>query len=154
MTDDDTLKGKFLFFPDNSDQAFEIDMAILLENLTPPTWWEKVKAFFGKKKKKKEEPMLLPTTEVQSKFVDLNELVCNKIEELLSTAKWYPKKHSTAPSLILKVYPGVDEAGWEPMVTIATPNGQAFDLGLSDLLFHYDPEVAEEEEELSRITNN
>lgn len=148
---DDAPKGKFLFFPDNSEQAFEIDMAVLMENLTPPTWWEKVKAFFSKKKK--EAPLLLPAAEVKTEFVDLNELVCEKIEELLSSAKWYPKKHNTSPSLILKVYPGVDEGGWEPMVTIATPNGHAVDLGLSDLLFHYDPEV-NEEEELSRITNN
>ena len=149
MTVDNTLaKGRFLFFPDGGDEAFEIDIEALLTK-KKYSLCTRIKNFFSKKE---EETAIMSLTKVKTTFVDVNELVCKKLEELLSTAQWYPKHTTTSPSFILHIYPGEEEEGWEPIVTITAPGGTALNLGLSDLLFHYDPEVGSTE--LSNIINN
>ena len=153
MTDEQPRKGRLLFFPEGSDDAYEIDINVLLEEFKEPTWWEKIKNFFtGGRKKEPSSPV--PLTPVRSTYVSISHLVCKMLEDLLSTAKWYPKRINTDASLILEIYPQEDETGWEPMVTIATPSGQAVDLGLSDLLFHYDPEVGGVDDDVGRIIHN
>jgi hypothetical protein len=150
MTNDSNRKGRFLFFPEGSEEAFEIDMDALLEDIREKSWPERIKAFFSRRK---EEHTILPATKVRSSYLDINELVCKKLEELLSVAKWYPKNATTSAALVLDVYPAEEEDSWEPFVTIATHSGQA-DLSLSNLLFHYDPEIGSNEEVVPNMTHN
>lgn len=150
---DEATKGKLFFIPNGGDEVFEVELDDFLAQFGKKTWWERIKNFF--KKKKEEESLFLKSKKVDQMVLDINTLLCNKLEELLSSATWYFRGGEVEgnPCFILGVRPKEHSDGWEPLVTITVGNGTAMQMGLTDLLVYYEPDTTEDRN-TSYITHN
>jgi hypothetical protein len=134
------IPGRFVFIPDDGTDAYEIDLDALMTDaaeLVSLSRWERVKEFlqsFKNKKEKTEEPK-----------VNLPQMVCDKLEELFSTAEWY-SRDGMSSGYILDVYPRNHATGYEPMVSVAFIGGLAHQLTVAELLTDYVPMQPENKE--------
>jgi len=149
----DTIKGRFVFIPDDGDEAYEIDLNAILEEAaskiaTP--WWKRGISFLQSFKKQKEEAIEFDVP--LAKSIDLPKLVCAKLEELFSQAEWHHRDefgvHSVA-CYVLDVTPRLHGEGYDPMVTLTLPNGTVQDISLADLLTYYVPYAPQERDKLN-----
>lgn len=125
------IAGRFVFIPDDGSEALEIDLSEVLENAAEQlaqTPWERVKAFFQSFKKTVPKP----------KKVDLPQKVCDKLEELFSTAEWH-SRDGMSSCYILDIYPRNHATGYEPMARVAFHGGIAHEVSVAELLTDYVP---------------
>jgi hypothetical protein len=129
------FKGKVIFIPEGGDAAYEVDLDSLFKEDKNLSWCSRIKSFLASFRKSSKLEVELETE------IDLNHLVCEKLEELLSSVEWCPNSlYDTYPCYIVKVYPIKHADAWEPMVTITIASGSAVDISLTDLLINYTPQ--------------
>lgn len=148
----DTIKGRFVFIPDDGGEAYEIDLNAVLEEAASQIadpWWKRGISFLQSFKKKKEKTEELNLPIIQS--INLPGLVCTHLEELFSTAEWHHRDEFGTPvaCYILNVTPRLHATGYEAMVTLTLPNGTVHDIPLADLLTDYVPYTPQERDKLN-----
>jgi hypothetical protein len=134
------IPGRFVFIPEDGNEAYEIDLDAILGDAAERialTRWERVKAFFQSFKKASADGLVEHITAEPQK-VSLPQMVCDKLEELFSTAEWYARDGNSS-CYILDVYPRNHATGYEPMVRVAFLGGTAHELTVADLLTDYVP---------------
>lgn len=137
-----TPKGRFVFIPEGSDDAFEIDVEELMA--------AQKETLFGRflnwlHSLKKDPPTQL--NKVSAPTLDIPEEVCKKFEELFTTAVWQHKDlYENKPLHIMEVYPKNHAEGWEPYVTLTGIGSTPMELSLVELLTNYDPYSHETDE--------
>ena len=129
-----------MFIPEDGAEAYEIDLEAILteaaENIAL-TRWERVKGFFQSFRKVTPDSLVEAITAEPTK-VSLPQMVCDKLEELFSTAEWYARDGQST-CYVLDVYPRNHATGYEPMVSVAGLGGLATELTVADLLTDYVP---------------
>lgn len=137
----DTPKGRFVFIPEGSDEAFEIDVEELMNS--------QKQTLFGRfvswlQDLRKEPPAQL--NKVSAPSLNIPQEVCKKFEEMFTTAVWFHKDlDESKPLHIIDVYPKNHAEGWEPYIRLAGHHGTPFEVSMVELLTTYDPYAPEAE---------
>lgn len=141
----DIPKGRIVFIPDGSDDAYEIDIEELI-HAQRPTLFSRFVHWLNSLRK---DPPAELNKITSPTAVDIPILVCDKLEELFCTAVWYTRDEmfdTAKPSYILSVFPRDHADGWEPIVKLALTTGTPKEISLAELLTYYVPLAPDEED--------
>jgi hypothetical protein len=138
MSNQTKLKGRMIFIPEDGTDTYEIDLDSLFEDKKEKiSLFSRLRSYLPKLRRNKTIKLELEEEEE----IDLDVLVCQKLEELLSTAHWIPTGlFETYPGYVIDVYPSKHAEGWEVVVTLTMSNGSSVDITLAELLSNYIPQ--------------
>lgn len=139
-----TPKGRFVFIPEGSDEAFEIDVEELMA-AQKETLFGRFLNWLNSFRVKTAPAAQL--NKVSAPSLNIPQEVCKKFEELFTTAVWLHKDMYDKKALhIMDVYPKNHAEGWEPYVRLAGMGSTPRELSLVELLTNYDPYSPETDE--------
>jgi len=109
-----TPKGRFVFIPEGSDDAYEIDVAELMNPQKMSSYGRFVNWLHSLRR---DPPAQL--NKVSANKVNIPVEVCNKFAEMFTTAVWYNKdSFESKPLHVMDVYPRNTAEGWEAYVIL------------------------------------
>jgi len=138
------LKGKIVFFPEGTTDSYEIDIQELMHGVKP-TLFSRFVAWLNSLRKDPTPPL---TRSEAPMVVDIPTQICDKLEEMFSTAVWYSREEmfeDAKPAYIMDVYVKEYHDGWEPVVKLASSSGTPREISLVELITYYCPLAPDEE---------